>query len=116
MKELAYPRLPEACDARVKIPKSEHAVICARYQAGDSIRSLARAYSVNKRLIQFILFPERVEAARANRDWKNYYDREKHRQAMARLRAKQRQVNPGTFISWEKVVRERNRPEKTRTK
>lgn len=50
------------------------------------IRQLARMFKVNRRLIQFICYPEREEAnkaARAKRGGsKIYYKREKHTKAM----------------------------------
>ena len=105
----AYPRLPPEHDARIKLPKSEHAVIRARHEAGEGIRALARAYGVDRRLIQFILFPERIEASRVNRDWKNYYDKEKHRKAIAALRAKQLRVQPDKIIAYAKAAHKRKR-------
>ena len=47
-----------------------------------SINGLARKYGVNKRLIQFIKFPERLEKNKELRAIRGgsaiYYDREKH--------------------------------------
>ncbi len=52
------------------------------YESGTSINALARMFKVNKRLIQFILFPERkqknLEDREARGGWKQYYDREQN--------------------------------------
>jgi len=56
--------LGDAHDKRVKIPKSEHEYIRQRHKAGEGIRHLGRVYGVDKRTIQFILFPERLAIVR----------------------------------------------------
>ena len=47
------------------------------YEPGTGINALARMFKVNKRLIQFILFPERkqknLEDRRARGGWEQYY-------------------------------------------
>jgi hypothetical protein len=73
-------------DRRTKILPCQKLMIPFWHSKGESIRNLARKYNVNKRLIQFILFPERHKknlADRAKRGGtKQYYDREEHNQAM----------------------------------
>lgn len=53
---------------------------------GMSIRAISKLFRVNKRLIQFILFPEREERnkelRKARGGSKPYYDKEKHREVM----------------------------------
>lgn len=53
---------------------------------GASINSIAKMFRVNKRLIQFILFPERLKKNLSDRQDRGgstiYYDREKHNEAM----------------------------------
>lgn len=65
-------------DRRIKIPATEHDRIKEKYKAGNSMRALAAEYGVHRRTIQFIIYPERSKQANANRDWRNYYDKEKH--------------------------------------
>lgn len=52
------------------------------YNTGTGIRALARMFKVDKRLIQFILFPERkqknLEDRQARGGSKQYYNREYH--------------------------------------
>lgn len=75
--------LPEHLDRRIKIPKAEHKTIKQLHKDGVAIRAIARLYKVDKRLIQFILFPERQEAmyqARLERGGsKIYYNKDKWR-------------------------------------
>ena len=55
-------KLPRDKDRRVKLTDKERADIQARYKAGEGVRSIARVYShVSRRLIQFVLFPERAK-------------------------------------------------------
>ena len=56
--ELPY-TTPEQ-DGRRKIPKSEHKKIRQLYSEIHSTRKIAKLYGVDKRLIQFILYPERL--------------------------------------------------------
>jgi hypothetical protein len=71
-------KLPVDKDRRRKILPEEHWYIKVLFQSGWAIRAIAREYGVDHRTIQFILFPERLEASRANRDWRNYYIKDKH--------------------------------------
>ena len=63
-------------DRRVKLTSQDREEIKEK-GAGYGIRKMAREYGVDKRLIQFILYPERLEASRKNRDWRRYHDRKK---------------------------------------
>ena len=63
---------------------------------GMSIRGIARMYGVDKRLIQFILYPERHEKNLADRREKGgsmqYYDKEKHTESMRKHRHYKQQL------------------------
>lgn len=56
------------------------------YSEGIGIRALARMFHVDKRLIQFLLFPERQKKNVQDREkrggWKQYYDKTKHAEAI----------------------------------
>ena len=56
------------------------------HEHGSSINRIARMFKVNKRLIQFILFPERAKKNRELRQDRGgsqiYYVKEKHTQAI----------------------------------
>lgn len=83
-------------DRRIKIHKEDHPYITQRYKNGESIRSIARFYGVDKRLIQFIIFPERLELNKKLRKerggWKKYYSTEKRREEMRRFRQHKKEL------------------------
>jgi len=79
-------------DRRVKIKLEDHDKIRAEYATGTiSQRGLAGKYNVSRRLITFILYPERLaeqkELYKERRKDGRYYDREKHNEAIKSLRA-----------------------------
>jgi hypothetical protein len=57
-------RVPKEKDRRRKLTDEQREEIKKKHESGQGIRALAREYSVDKRLIQFILFPERYEKAK----------------------------------------------------
>lgn len=75
-------------DRRVKLTEQDRADILEL--TGMSIRGIARMYGVDKRLIQFILYPERK--AKNLLDRKNrggsmaYYDKDKQKEYMKKHR------------------------------
>lgn len=70
-------------DKRRKLSESDREYIKDLYESGlVSIHGLARHFKVSKRLIQFILFPERQRKV----DSKKYYDREKNAEYKRRNR------------------------------
>jgi len=64
-------------DRRVKLLPCMKEMIHILYSEGRSITSLAKQFNVNKRLIQFELFPERKQKNINDREkrggWKTYY-------------------------------------------
>lgn len=79
-------------DRRIKLTEQDREDI--KNLTGMSIRGIARMYGVDKRLIQFILFPERRQKNlldRKNRGGsKQYYNKEKQREYM-RIHRKHKQ-------------------------
>jgi len=78
----------EKLDRRVKLTKAQKEEIRTNYFAMNendrpSQRALAKQHGVSKRLIQFILYPEREQAnqerLRQHQKERRYYDTEKHR-------------------------------------
>jgi hypothetical protein len=55
-------------DRRVKLLPCMREMIHVLYEDGRSINSLAKQFNVNKRLIQFEIFPERKEKNLQDRD------------------------------------------------
>jgi hypothetical protein len=94
--KLEKARIGKKLDRRIKIPKSEYPVIFELHKNGEFIRAIARLYNVNKRLIQFILFPERLKKNYQNRldhgGSKQYYDKDKWKIVMREHRQYKRSL------------------------
>lgn len=90
-------------DRRVKLSVEDKELIKAEYeQGGISQRALARKYNVSRRLISFIIFPERAEIAKKQyaerRKDGRYYDKEKHRKAVSNHRKYKKQLQEKGLI------------------
>jgi hypothetical protein len=78
-------RVGKKNDRRIKLTDEQKDEIKS---LGDnhSQRELARMYGVSRRLIQFIIYPEKLEENKKRRAERGgsavYYDKEKHRQSM----------------------------------
>ena len=83
-------------DGRRKIPQEEHPKIQKLYKEGLSQRDIAKLYNVSRRLIVWILYPERLKEYQTQRILNKthllYYNRTKHRLAMQKHRLKKRQL------------------------
>lgn len=76
-------------DKRVKLTEFQRAQI-KELKGTATQKAIADRYGVDRRTVSFIWFPEQLERNKALRDErggsKQYYDREKHRKAMAKHR------------------------------
>ncbi len=92
-----FKRFTPEQDGRRKILKEEHQHIRQLYSELHSMRKVAKIVGVSRRLIQFIIYPERLkhlqEMHRKNEHWKTYFDRKKLTEATKKLRAKKRKLN-----------------------
>jgi hypothetical protein len=83
-------------DGRRKILKEEYQHIRHLYSNLHSLRKVAKIYGVDKRTIQFILYPNRLkhlqEMHRKNEHWKTYFNRKQLTEAVKKLRAKKRKL------------------------
>ena|SRR3990167_3560229 len=82
-------KLPRNYDRRVKLTDEDRSAIQSLYRQGTGIREIARQYpQVSRRLIQFVLFPDRAAKARARfkKHWKEYVNRKKLTNATRNLR------------------------------
>lgn len=74
--------LPKEYNRRRKLSDADREQIRKAYKNGCSINGLARTFGVSKRLIQFMLFPEREEHCKKLRALRggsaHYYDRERN--------------------------------------
>lgn len=91
-------------DKRVKLSDADRENIKSDYKSGDiSIRGLERKYGVSRRLIQFILFPERAEKAKKDyaerRKDGRYYDKDKHTKAVREHRNYKNELYKNDLIS-----------------
>lgn len=77
-------------DKRVKLIPCKKQMVHYWFANGISIREIARMFGVDKRLIQFELFPERKEKNLSDREdrggSKVYYVREKNNKSMKKHR------------------------------
>ena len=80
--ERSKQKMPREFDRRVKLTDDERKRIPELYGQGMSIHQLAATFSVSRRTVQFILFPERLAKNRADRIANGgsmaYYDRERN--------------------------------------
>lgn len=79
-------------DGRRRLSDEDKAEIVVLHAAGRSIHGLAREFECSRRLVQFIIYPERLAIVNFPGHWSKYYDKEKHRRAMAKHRAKKREL------------------------
>lgn len=83
-------------DRRRRLTEEDREDIKRDHAAGDSIHGIARCYGVSRRLVQFILYPERHEENKARRMARGgsraYYDREKNTEAARRCRAHKKEL------------------------
>jgi len=76
--QYTHKHIPPDLDRRRKIPVTEHENIRKRYAKGESQRELARAYNVSRRLIVFILHPERLKGFQERRAKEKYSQKYYH--------------------------------------
>ncbi len=96
LKELEQTKYTEKQDGRRKILTSEHEEVRAKYKSLKSLREVARIYGVDKRTIQFIVYPERLKRLQ---EWnkkikhhKKYYNTEKRKMEMRKYRKRKREI------------------------
>jgi len=96
-------KLPKEKDRRRKLTDEDRETIKSLYKLGFGIREIARIFEkkCSRRLIQFILFPERLKRLAKQRDWRDYYDRDKHREYMRNHRKYKKEV----LLNFEKVAK-----------
>lgn len=87
-----FKKLKPEDDGRRKILPAMYPAIREYYKEVKSMRATAKRFGVSKRLIQFIIYPERLKALqernRQEQHWKKYFNRKQLTEATARLRAK----------------------------
>lgn len=90
--EKKHLKLPQDIDGRRKILPSQYEEVKIKYQSLKSLRAVAGYYGVDKRTIQFILYPERLlklkEHYKKIKHWQIYYNQEKHTKSARKTRQK----------------------------
>lgn len=76
------PFLKRSC----KLLPCQKEMVLYRHTQGESIHSLSKIFKVSRRLLQFIIYPERYKKSLQDRQDRGgstiYYQREKHNTAM----------------------------------
>jgi|GEM_PF-812015 len=83
-------------DRRTKMLPCQKEMAKWWHERGESINGIARMFKVNKRTIQFLLFPERLKKNVQDRQdrggWKQYYDKETWKDTMKEHRNYKKKV------------------------
>ena len=83
-------KLPRESDRRVKLTDDNKAHISLLHEQGLSQRTIAKCVGCSRKMVVFILYPERYEHAKAlykeRRKDGRYYDRKKHTQHVSTYR------------------------------
>lgn len=88
-------KLERSEDRRVKLTDADRREIVLRHARGEPVRSIARAFpQVSRRLIQFVIFPERERAVA-----KHYKKRGQAKKTYERVRG----------AEWARIMREHRR-------
>lgn len=73
-------------DRRTRLLPCQKEMIGWWHNNGLSINKIAKLFNVNKRAVQFILFPERLKKNKEDREarggWKQYYNKGEHAQTI----------------------------------
>lgn len=103
-------KIPREYDRRIKLTDKQREEICRKYRTGNvTQQKLADEYGVSRRLVTFILYPEKYERAKqiikecAIRNG-HTYDKAKQAAAMKRCREYKRQLfREGKITKYEDI-------------
>lgn len=77
-------------DKRIKLLPCQKYMVNWWFIQGESIGGISKRFKVSKRLVQFILFPERYEDNLKCREirggWEQYYNKKQHSEAVKKHR------------------------------
>lgn len=83
-------KIPKNRDRRIVLTDEIKKEITMRHQNGESIRSMSRMFEIDRRTIDFYLFPEKLEENKLRRKERGgskvYYDKDKHKESMKSYR------------------------------
>ena len=88
--------IPKEFDRRIKLTDEDRVNIVSFYSRGMSQRALARYFNVSRRLISFVLFPDRLLINKQQRlesgGSKQYYKKEKQKLYSQKTRKYRKQL------------------------
>ena len=95
--------IPKEYDKRVKLSDNDKILIRSLYKEGSiSQRKLAEKFNVSRRLIQFVLDPDKQKANYQNRldrgGSKIYYDKDKQTKAMQKHRKYKKELDDKNLL------------------
>ena len=94
--EINHLLIPKEFDRRIKLTDEDKANIISFHSKGISQRALARYFNVSRRLISFVLFPDRLVINKQKRlesgGSKQYYNKEKQRLYSQKTREYRKQL------------------------
>jgi IS30 family transposase len=91
-------------DKRVKYTQEDRENIKKLHLQGLSQRAIAREIGCSRRYVIFTLYPERLEKARENRDWRKYFNRQELTKAVRELRQRKKLlIKQGLIIPIKKI-------------
>lgn len=90
-------------DRRVKLTEADKKQLKKDHELGASIHGLSKKYGVSRRTIQFTLYPERLEKAKADfaerqKDGR-YYDKDKHKDYMKAHRNHKKELHKSGLLN-----------------
>lgn len=92
-KKLDQFRVTKKHDKRIKLTPYDKRRIKVLYAQGIGIREITRRIKkVSRRMIQFVLFPERLKISNYPGHWAKYYDKRKQTIAMRKHRNYKRKL------------------------
>ena len=102
-----YPKMPRSLDLRVKLTPQQREEIKQLHASGWSIRAISREYKdiCSRRLIGFVLFPDRYKRALKISAASRIVTKEKHSEYMRKHRRRKRLIHTEAYDLWRKCSR-----------
>ena len=101
--EYTHKKIPRRLDKRVKISLEDREEIKRQYK-NSSQRKLPEAWGVSRRLIQFILDPDKkkrdLQLRKLRGGSKSYYDREKQVKAAQKTRIRRKELDKNNLLEY----------------
>lgn len=104
---IEYPKMPRSLDLRVKLTPQQREEIKHLHDSGWSIRAISREYKdiCSRRLIGFVLFPDRYRRALVISNASRSVTKEKHNVYMQKHRKRKRLIHDEEYYLWRRSSR-----------